>query len=124
MIEEEEKKEYTLVYNWQWVSLNKIYGLNRYLSSQLKKEWKASFSQMLRDSGIKPLAAFKLHLQYNSRMDCDNTVAGLKLIFDTMRAEGYVTNDDKRFYKGFSVTPDYKLKHNTYTVTISEVRLQ
>jgi hypothetical protein len=121
MNEEEKKREYKIEYIGTWIGLNKIYGMNRYIASQHKREWKERFSAMLRDSGIKPLAAFKLHLQYNSRLDCDNTVAGLKLIVDTMRAEGYVMNDDKRFYKGFSVTPDYTLKHNTYVVTITEV---
>lgn len=51
-------------------------------------------------------------------MDLDNTVAGLKVMVDTMREMKLAENDTKTIYKGLTVEPDLSLKHNMYIVSI------
>lgn len=110
--------EYQLSYTGQWLSLNKIYGMNRHVAAKLKKEWQGTFTQMFAEAGIKPLATFSLTLRYWSRIDADGTVAGLKVLIDSLRYAGLIANDDKRYFRGFTVIPDATLTHNQYEVTI------
>lgn len=109
---------YQLTYTGQWLSLNQVYSKNRYLASVAKNEWKATFTRMFTEAKIQPFTTFRVSMRYNSRMDCENTVAGLKIAVDTLRAMNLVPNDDKRYYKGVEVVPDAGLKHNTYEITL------
>ena len=36
-------------------------------------------------------------------------------------SEKLVPNDGKKYFKGFSVTPDPVLKHNSYVITLTEL---
>ena len=42
---------------------------------------------------------------------------------DTLRSKKLVPQDDKRYFKGFSVTPDSALRHNTYIITLTDLTI-
>ena len=109
---------YTITFHGRWLSLNQVYSKNRYLATQVKNDWKTTFTRMFQEAQIKPFTTFRLWVRYNSRMDADNLTGGTKIAVDTLRAMALVPNDDKRFYKGISIEPDLALKHNTYVLTI------
>lgn len=74
---------------------------------------------MFRDAGVQPMEYFRMDVRYWSRADCDNCV--IKRLVDTLRSEQLVPQDDKRYFKGFSVTPDPDLRHNTYLIAITDL---
>ena len=109
---------YTILFKGKWLSINAAYSKHYHQRNKVKKEYQATFTQLLTEAQIKPLSAFRIHLRYNSRMDLDNTVAGLKVMVDTMREMKLAENDTKTIYKGLTVEPDLSLKHNMYIVSI------
>ena len=109
---------YTIEYSGKWLSLNEVYNSNRYVAAATKREWKAKFRKMFTDANITPFTTFKLLLVYNSRFDCENTVAGLKIAVDILRELGLVENDDKRYYKGVAIEYDNTLTHNIYIIKL------
>jgi len=112
------ESQYTFTYSGAWLSLNAVYSTHRWLRIKEKNIWKEKFSIILADVEIPALEAFKLHIRYNSRMDCDNLTGGSKILVDTMRAVGIIAEDNKHIYRGISIEPDLNLRHNTYVVTI------
>lgn len=91
-------------------------SMNRWQRSKLIAEAKHQYRQMLLEAGVGKLSRFSVQVSYWSKIDADNIC--LKYFIDTLRAEGMVINDDKRYFDGVSSTPDATLKHNTYLVKI------
>ena len=109
---------HTFTYKGKWLSINQAYTLHWSKAKKLKDGLKLSFKTMLNNQKIDPLETFTLYLRYNSRLDADNTVTGLKCFVDTLTRSGVIDNDTKGIYQGFTVMPDTTLPNNTYVITI------
>ncbi|KUG07442.1 hypothetical protein [Solirubrum puertoriconensis] len=109
---------YQLEFRGQWLSLNAVYTKHHHQRNIVKKEYQQRFRTMLLGARIPELPAFRLRIEYNSRMDCDNLTAGTKVLVDTMRELGIIREDNKHIYKGISIEPNLELAHNTYQITI------
>lgn len=112
-------KQYTITYSGKWLSINQAYNTHWTKAKKIKDTLKLHFTYLIKEAKIKPLSSFTLNLRYNSRLDADNTTAGLKCFVDTLTTSNIISDDTKSIYKGFSVTPDVSLKHNTYVITIT-----
>lgn len=108
--------EYTIDYRGPWLSWNTLLSLNRWQRQKLVGEAKQRYQELLAGAGVLPLASFVVEVRYWSRLDCDNIC--LKYLVDTMRAQGLVTNDDKRYFAGVTSIPDAALGHNQYRIII------
>jgi len=61
---------------------------------------------------------FEIHLRYNGRYDCDNTIVAVKFLSDAIVALGYVKDDNKKHFPRLSIVYDETLGHDTYAATI------
>ena len=110
---------YTITHRGAWISLNAAYSKHYHARNQEKTRFALAFADLLSAADVPWLAAFELMLRYNSRMDADNTIGGVKVFVDTMRAVGIIENDTKDVYRGVHIIPDSRLKHNTYVITLT-----
>lgn len=110
---------YTITHTGAWLSWNTLLSQNRWQRSKLLASWVPIYQKMFADAQVQPMTHYRLDIRYWSRADADNLV--IKRLIDTLRSEKLVPNDDKRYFKGFSVTPDATLKHNTYVVTLTDL---
>ena len=113
-------KEWTITYTGKWVSLNAYYQSRHWaVRNKLKNEWKEKFGWLLKEAGVQWMDAFCVSVKFNSRLDTENVIGGLKILVDTMKGV-YIEDDTKKYYKGVSIEPDETLDKNTYVITISE----
>lgn len=109
---------YTIVYEGPIVSNNAFYaGMHWTKRNDLKNNYNIIFSNLLTKAKVKPFKQFRLNVRFNSKHDCDNVVATLKIFVDTLKGK-YVENDTKEFFTGFSVEHDDTLKKNTMVFQI------
>ena len=103
-------------------SFNEIYGSKHWTHrKKLKDDMGLLFKEKLRPHKDVRIDRFTVGMAYNSRLDPDNTTFIMKILVDTMRGMGIVSNDTKRYYRGLSVSPDESLSFDQYIFTINEV---
>jgi hypothetical protein len=99
------------------VSLNDWYSNKHWTSRQKqKKDWYLFFSSLLGET-IK-LQTYKLEMKYNSRLDADNCIPMIKGLGDSMKERGWTIDDNKKYFKGFSIEPDESLDKGQYVIRI------
>ena len=110
---------YQIEYVGKWPSSNIIYRLNHRQRHKLELEYKEVFTNLIEQQKLPSIDKFRIHLEYRSRLDADNTVPGLKVFVDTLRALSIVTQDTSKHYCGLSITPNHKLPaNNTYLIKL------
>lgn len=103
-------------------SLNKIYGGMHWRErSKMVNVYHAVFEHTLVKFQFYRLQKFRVELNYYSMLDVDNTVYAVKLLVDTLRAMKIVVDDDPRYFRGLTITPDEKLPENTYIFKIISI---
>ncbi|MBB4601378.1 hypothetical protein HNQ93_001261 [Hymenobacter luteus] len=112
---------YQLTFRGRWLSINAAYNKHYQQRNKVKNEYKELFRPLLLQAQIPPLLAFRLHIEYNSRMDCDNLTAGSKVFYDLIREMKIIKEDNKHIYRGITIVPNLLLPHNTYQITILPV---
>lgn len=113
---------YEITYTGKGISLNDVRGGNWQTSHSNIKRLKNVFSWLIIEAHMKFLPKYKVSLVYNARYDCDNTIYLAKCLVDSLKMQGKIKDDTKKYYRGFSVTPDETLPLNTYRFLISEVQ--
>ena len=112
---------YTFTYSGAGLSSNKWYaGIKWAARIALKKTWAAKLAPLIAAAGFQHMERFTAHLRYRSKMDADNTTAMLKLVLDQIKGV-WVPEDSPKYFKGFSVSYDDTLPHDTYIFTIVEL---
>lgn len=110
----------TIVLEWYDVdiSLNKWYA-NRHWSFRNKEKdfWASLFLKML-PKNRKRINTYSLYLRYNSRLDPTNTIPMIKIAEDTMKKNGYIIDDTKKYCKGVVIQPDETMGKKHYILTI------
>lgn len=115
-------KKYVIRYDGKLPSLNDIYsGKHWSYRSSKKTKFRDTFSILLLEASVKWMDEFRIDLEYNSRLDADNAIMAIKFMCDSLKGK-YVKEDDPRFFKGFSININKKLKFNTYKFTITKLR--
>lgn len=61
---------------------------------------------------------FEIHLTYNARYDCDNSIIAIKFLSDSIVAKGIVKDDNKKHFKKLSITVDTELPNDTFIAKI------
>jgi hypothetical protein len=61
---------------------------------------------------------FELHVLYNSRFDCDNSILCAKFTADSIVDMGLVEDDSPKYFKSLRIDYDSSLEKNTYIVKI------
>lgn len=110
---------YQFEYIGKWPSSNIVYRLNHRQRHKLEMEYKQLFTTLLGEQELPSINKFRIHLEYRSRLDADNTVPGLKVFVDTLRSLDIVTQDTSKHYCGLSITPNLRLPvNNTYLIKL------
>jgi hypothetical protein len=112
---------YEITYSGKCLSLNKVKSQYWRQTESEKNQIKAVFEVLVLQARFKHMKQFTVAMFYNSRHDPDGVVFQLKVLVDVLRRKGYIIDDSKKYWKGFSVTPDETLPSNTYRFLISEV---
>jgi hypothetical protein len=112
---------YEITYTGKGISLNDVRAGNWQNSHSHIKRLKNVFSWLIIEAHMKFLPKYKVSLTYNARYDCDNTIYIAKCLVDSLKMQGKIKDDTKKYYRGFTVTPDETLPPNTYKFLISEV---
>jgi hypothetical protein len=115
-------KKYTIRYDGKIPSLNDIYaGKHWSFRSAKKNKFRDIFSLLLLEAGVKWMDEYRIDLEYNSRLDADNVIMAIKFLNDSLKKK-YVKEDDARYFKGFSINVNKRLKTNSYKFTITQLR--
>lgn len=114
------KRSYTITYSGPCLSLNKVKSQFWRQTEKQKNQIKAVFEVLVLQARMSYMKRFRVDMLYNSRHDPDGVVFQKKILVDVIRRKGYITDDSRRYYKGFSVTPDETLPPNTFKFIISE----
>jgi len=115
-------KKYTVVYEGKMISLNDFYAGGHWSRRhKAKLKYRAIFDILLLQAGVKWMDEYRVDLDYNSRHDCDNAVAALKFLNDSLKKK-FVKEDDPRYFKGLSINIDKTLKYNTFNFTITQLK--
>ena len=120
-----------ITYTGKGVSLNDFYSQGHWSKrSQIKKKYRKIFDVLLEESKLQWLDKFYLLITYNSRHDPDNVIGMGKVFVDALKQEsnkagdiireGYIREDDKRYYRGVAVFPDESLPMNTFKFLLIE----
>lgn len=114
-------KQYTIKFDGKIPSLNDIYsGKHWTYRSSMKNKYRDLFSILLLEKGVKWMNEYRVDMTYNSRLDSDNAIMGIKFLNDSLKKK-YTKDDDPRYFKGFSINVDKKLKPNTYIFKIKQL---
>lgn len=111
-----------VIYSGKTVSLNNFYAQKHWtFRKRMRDDFETKFREIIKESGLKPMKKFKIDMVYNSRHDPDNTIIMLKMFVDTMRHLGIIEDDTKKYFKGFSITPDGRLRKDTIIFKVNEL---
>jgi hypothetical protein len=61
---------------------------------------------------------FELHIFYNSRFDCDNSILCAKFTADSLVDMGVVEDDSPKYFKSVRIDHDGTMEKNTYIAQI------
>jgi hypothetical protein len=114
-------RQYEIVYTGQCLSLNNVKSQHWRKTEKQKNEIKARFEVLVLLAKMSFMKRFYITMTYNSRHDPDGVVFQKKILVDVIRRKGYVIDDSRKYYRGFSVAPDETLPPNTFKFLISEV---
>jgi len=112
-------KNYRITYCGKGVSLNQYYTAKHWTTrAKLKNTYKDIFVDLLSKSDIAPMTKFVIVLFFNSRHDTNNVIGLEKIFSDTLKEQGYIVDDNKKFYRGLMIFPDEDLKMNTFEFNV------
>lgn len=86
-------------------SLNMIYSSKHWTArSKAKNEWRNIFIEMLKVSDIrKDISKYEIDVISNNNYDVDNDIMLVKFFNDSLVSSGFVKDDNRRYFKGFSI---------------------
>jgi hypothetical protein len=114
-------KEYEITFVGKMISLNDLYsGKHWSHRHKAKEKFRGIFDILLLEAKVKWMKEYRIDMVYNSRLDSDNTIPALKFLNDSLKKK-YVPEDDPRYFKGFSINIDKRLKHDTYKIKITQL---
>ena len=76
---------------------------------------------LVKNAKLPKMGAMHLLVRYNSRLDCDNVSATVKLLVDTLVKCKVLPNDTKKHWPLLTIMYDPALKTNTAVFEIEEV---
>lgn len=124
MIEVKEFEEcFNVLYEGQGVSLNKFYSQGHWsVRNNIKNKYKPIITLLLKEAKVPKMDEFGLVIEYNSRHDPDNVTGMEKLFVDSMKENGLIIDDHKKYYKFYCVTPNLELANNTFIFKIYKIK--
>lgn len=110
----------TIIVEWYDVdiSLNKWYANRHWSFRNKEKEFWANLFLKILPKNPKRIDTYSLYLRYNSRLDPTNTIPMIKICEDTMKKNGYIIDDTKKYCKGVVIQPDETMGKKHYILTV------
>lgn len=112
-------------YNEVIIILPKPPSLNKWYSGKhwsIRKSQKESYTKHIKEQldTIDPFCVdrFAIDVTYNCRYDVDNAITCAKFLADYLRAEGYVEDDNPKFFTSQSTTYNPELKKDEFRAKI------
>lgn len=110
---------FTVNYEGKWPSINDLRN-NQWSGNQgLKKKWRTKLGWLIIEQKPKKLSKYQVQVRYSSRLDPDNVV--LKFFVDALKDTGVIIDDNKKYFRGYSILPDESLNNNQYIIKVIEV---
>jgi len=112
-------------YNEVTLTLPKPPSLNKWYSGKhwaIRKKQKETYSEAIKDE-LQTIDAFTMDrfaidVQYNCRYDVDNAITCVKFLADYLRGDGYVTDDNTKYFFSQSTTFNPGLNKDEFRATI------
>ena len=100
-------------------SLNEYYA-GRHFAIRKKQgdAYKKIIKEKISDYDAYYAERFELHIFYNSRFDCDNSILASKFTADALVSLGLVTDDSPKYFRSLSIRYDPLLPKDYYEVRI------
>ena len=114
--------DFEVTYKGKWPSTNDLRNKHWRSNQSLKESWRTKLGILIREQKPKRLENFRIVVKYNSRLDPDNVT--LKFFCDSLKDCGVIIDDNKKYFRGFSIDPDESLSHNTYVLKVTEAEWQ
>lgn len=85
-------------------SLNEFYaGKHFSVRTKYKNEYFKILDSVFADIDAFHCEVFRIDVLHNTRLDCDNVILAVKFLADYLRHCGMVENDNRRYFKSFSI---------------------
>lgn len=114
-----------LEYNEVTISLPKPPSLNQWYAGKhwaARKKQKEDFNKGVEEELEKidlfTMERFSIAVDYNCRYDVDNCITSIKFLADCLRSNGYVVDDNPKYFFSQSITFNPELKKNEFKATI------
>jgi|TARA_R100001460_G_scaffold85837_3_gene127154 hypothetical protein len=114
-----------LEYNEVTISLPKPPSLNKWYSGKhwsVRKKQKETYCKAIKtqlESIDKfTMDRFKIDVEYNCRYDVDNAITCVKFLADYLRGDGYVGDDNTKYFFSQSTTYNPKLSKDEFKATV------
>ena len=112
-------------YNEVTLTLPKPPSLNKWYSGKhwaIRKKQKETYSEAIKDE-LQTIDAFTMDrfaidVQYNCRYDVDNAITCVKFLADYLRGDGYVADDNTKYFFSQSTTFNPELNKDEFRATI------
>ncbi len=112
-------------YNEVTLTLPKPPSLNKWYSGKhwaIRKKQKETYSEAIKDE-LQTIDAFTMDrfaidVQYNCRYDVDNAITCVKFLADYLRGDGYVIDDNTKYFFSQSTTFNPELNKDEFRATI------
>jgi len=112
-------------YNEVTLTLPKPPSLNKWYSGKhwaIRKKQKETYSEAIKDE-LQTIDAFTMDrfaidVQYNCRYDVDNAITCVKFLADYLRGDGYVVDDNTKYFFSQSTTFNPELNKDEFRATI------
>lgn len=109
---------YTIRYEGEGISNNQFYaGKHWTVRAGIKKKYEKIFLWLIKSSKPKKYDSIGCVVFFNSRHDCDNVTALMKLVIDTLKGK-YIKDDSTKYLKFTAQVHDPTLPHNTFEFVI------
>ncbi len=112
-------------YNEVTLTLPKPPSLNKWYSGKhwaIRKKQKETYSEAikyeLQTIDAFTMDRFAIDVQYNCRYDVDNAITCVKFLADYLRGDGYVTDDNTKYFFSQSTTFNPELNKDEFRATI------
>lgn len=109
---------FSVLYEGKWPSTNDLRNKHWRSNQALKETWRKKLGWLILEQRPRKLKQFRIDVRYKSKLDPDNVT--LKFFCDALKDSGVIIDDNKKYFRGFSITPDDSLSHNSYILTVSE----
>lgn len=114
-------KHATLTYTGKQISNNQMKSLHWRNLKKLIDPVKLQMLALVKNAKLPKMEAIHLTVRFNSRLDCDNVSATVKLFVDMLVKCNVLPNDTKKHWPLLTIMYDPDLKANTTVFEVEQV---